>query len=360
MRWRSRLIGVTVGLAAAVAIAGQRHRRAELPILPENEGAITSVEVQYDPSSPELTRCLGSFVRQISPEVAVIAACPDERACVRFRELATDWGRRSVGTVSVGAPITGWSKDRFLVTAGHPATLVMPRKETAGLQSRTNDQKVAPALARAFPGRFRTKALPIRFDSGDILATRDALFVSDVLWGKNEHSGFGSKADLATYLRRTFRREVVWLSPAPPHHIGMFLAPLDDKTVAVGDPGLGRRLWNSDAPGLAGKPDFTEAAVRPFHAVMGQLRQAGFRVVPVPCLYFEPQVYLTYTNGVFETRGGRHIAYMPVYGVNALDSAARQAYEAAGCEVRPVPVSDVFRHRGTIGCLVNVLERNQP
>ncbi len=357
MRWRNRLIGIIAGLAAAAAIAGQRHQRPELPILPENEGKLASVEVQYEPSSPELTRCVASFLRQIEPDVEVIAACADERACAQFRKLAAGWGLHRFSTVSAGAPITGWSKDRFLVTASHPATLVTPRQETAGFQSRTNDQKVAPALARACPDRFRTKALPIRFDSGDILASRQHVFVSDVLWEKNQHSGFVSKAELARYLRKTFGRNVVWLSPAPPHHIGMFLAPIDRATVAVGDPDLGRRLWTRDPPDALGTPDFSRAAVQPFRAVISQLEKSGFRVVRVPCVYFEPQVYLSYTNGVFETRGKRRIVYMPVCGQKALDAAARRAYEAAGFQVRPVPVRDVFRHRGTIGCLVNVLRR---
>lgn len=357
MRWRNRLLGICAGLAVALAITGQRHQQAESPLLPENEGRIAAVEVQYAPASPELTRCVASFLKQVSPEAEVIAACPDERACAQFRELAAGWGLRSVSTVSAGAPITGWSKDRFLVTGSHPATLVTPRQETAGFQSRTNDQKVAPALARAFPGRFRTKALPIRFDSGDILASRQHIFVSDVLWEKNQHSGFGSKAELARYLRKTFGRQVVWLSPAPPHHIGMFLAPVDETTVAVGDPDLGRRLWRSDLCGLPDRPDLADAAAQPFRAVIAQIEKSGFRVVRVPCVCFAPQVYLTYTNGVFETRGKRRIVYMPVYGQKALDAAARSAYEAAGFQVRAVPVRDVFRHRGTIGCLVNVLRR---
>lgn len=357
MRWRNRLIGVIAGLAAAAAIAGQRHQRPELPILPENEGALASVEVQYEPGSPELTRCVASFLRQLEPDVEIIAACPDERACAQFRQLAAGWGLHRFSTVDAGAPITGWSKDRFLVTGSHPAALVTPRQETAGFQSRTNDQKVAPALARAFPGRFRTKALPIRFDSGDILASREHVFVSDVLWEKNGNSGFGSRAELARYLRKTFGRKVVWLSPAPPHHIGMFLAPIDRTTVAVGDPDLGRRLWRPDICGLPDRPDLSDAAAQPFRAVIAQLEKSGFRVVRVPCIYFEPQVYLTYTNGVFETRGGRRTVYMPIYGQQALDDSARRAYEAAGFQVRAVPVRDVFRHRGTIGCLVNVLRR---
>ncbi len=357
MRWRNRLLGICAGLAVALAIAGQRHQQAEAPLLPENEGALATLEIQYAPESPELTRCIGSFLKQVSPEVEVIAVCADERACAEFRKTAQGWALSRVSTVDTGAPITGWAKDRFLVTDREPRTLLTPRKETEGFASRTNDQRVAPALARAFPARFRTQALPIRFDSGDILATRHTVFVSDVLWSKNEHSGFGSKAELARYLRKTFGRRVVWLSPAPPHHIGMFLAPLDRGTVAVGDPDLGRRLWRSDVSGLPDRPDLSDAAAQPFRAAIAQLQSSGFRVVRVPCLYFAPQVYLTYTNGVFETRGGRRTVYMPIYGQQALDDSARRAYEAAGFQVRAVPVRDVFRHRGTIGCLVNVLRR---
>ena len=139
MRWRSRLIGVIAGLAVAVAIAGQRHQRPELPILPENEGALATIEVQYAPESPELTRCVASFLRQIEPDVEVIAACPDERACAQFRELAAGWGLHRFNTVNAGAPIQGWSQDRFLVTGSHPQALLTQRPEQAGCPSPTHD-----------------------------------------------------------------------------------------------------------------------------------------------------------------------------------------------------------------------------
>lgn len=41
------------------------------------------------------------------------------------------------------------------------------------------------------------------------------------------------------------------------------------------------------------------------------------------------KTYLSYTNGVFEERDGRRIAYVPVYGMDTLDRAAREVYEAS-------------------------------
>jgi len=80
--------------------------------------------------------------------------------------------------------------------------------------------------------------------------------------------------------------------------------------------------------------------------------------VRTPLIPIGPKVYVTYTNGIFELRGGEMTAYMPSYGVPALDQAATEAYASAGVNVDPVPVRSVFRYCGTIGCLVNVLRRS--
>jgi hypothetical protein len=74
---------------------------------------------------------------------------------------------------------------------------------------------------------------------------------------------------------------------------------------------------------------------------------------------FDDKTYFAYTNGVFETRAGRHIAWVPVYDVPALDEAALGVYRGLGWEVRPVPARAAFPFHGTIGCLANVLARGR-
>ena len=77
----------------------------------------------------------------------------------------------------------------------------------------------------------------------------------------------------------------------------------------------------------------------------------------VPNVPFDEKTYLTYTNGVYESFGGRRIAYMPTYEEPKLDEAAIEVYERLGWEVRPIRVRRLIPHHGTIGCLVNVVGR---
>lgn len=80
-------------------------------------------------------------------------------------------------------------------------------------------------------------------------------------------------------------------------------------------------------------------------------------MVKLPTAILGVKTYKSYNDAVFETNAGRRIVYMPWYDEPALDSAAKRAYESAGWKVVPIPVRTVYRFRGTIGCLINVLER---
>ena len=90
------------------------------------------------------------------------------------------------------------------------------------------------------------------------------------------------------------------------------------------------------------------------------IREQGYTVVPVPLVITRLQkVYVTYNNALVETRAGERRIYMPVYGVQALDNAAKAAYEAEGFEVLPVRVRNVYRHTGSLRCLVGVVSRGR-
>jgi len=200
------------------------------------------------------------------------------------------------------------------------------------------------------------------FDSGDIITTPTRVIISDTLWRKHAGS-HPTDPDAVKKFDRTlaaeFGRRVLHLHGVPDHHIGMFAAPLDDHTVVVGDPSMARPLWSKANDDAMGKADFSPQVVDMFSHAAAQLQAAGFRVIRAPLVYFAPQEYLTYTNAVFEARGGKRIIYMPSYDVPALDALGRSTYESAGWEVRPIPVRTLYRYRGTIGCLINVVERGQ-
>ncbi len=356
---RNRATGVALGLLAAVAILAFQgiHRHAPgYRLLSESSGSIRTVALQYTLDSCRFTNpCYRAFLSKLEPGVEIIGVCGSPGDAQAFRRAVREWRiprPERIRTVVVGQPITGWCKDRFLVAGSPPGALICPSLFEAASPGRIADREIVPALARAFPRRFWKAPIPLKFDAGDILATDSHVIVSDTLWNRNSRPG-----EFRRLLESAFAGKLVWLRGAPDHHIGMFAAPLDEKTVMVGDPDLGRRLWSPRATRNLGRPDFSPAAVTPFRKAADQLRRAGFRVIPLPTAVLDTKVYVSYTNAILETRGPRRIAYMPWYDQPELDQAAAKAYRDAGWGVIPIPVKSVYQFRGTIGCLVNVVER---
>jgi hypothetical protein len=141
----------------------------------------------------------------------------------------------------------------------------------------------------------------------------------------------------------------------------MYVTPLGNNAVVVGDPFLGRKICDGLPDGggsVAIDRDDTKYAS--FVRVRESLEKAGLRVVRVPLVLTQlDRVYVTYNNSILETRTGEKRIYMPVYGVQALDDAARKVYEAEGWKVLPVPVGKVYRQTGSLRCLVGVIRREK-
>jgi len=358
---RNRLIGIAVGMVIAAAVLYIRFGHpppAPYLLLDEDAGLIRTVAIQYTCDSAPMTQpALESFFRQAAPDVEVIAACGSSADAADFDA----WVSRSsfahpdrFHTVVVGVPITGWCKDRFLVTSAQPVQLIEPVAETTTFVGRVSDSLVAPAIQKAYTGRFQAVGISMHFDSGDILPTAQSVIVSDELSSKN-----GNRPAVAEELNRLFGRRVIWLTGVPPHHIGMFVAPLGDNTVLVGDPAMARLANTSATIGSdeIKHADFSPRVQAMFDHAAKELGGAGFRVVRIPEVYLAPKVYISYTNAVFETAGAKKFVYMPWYDIPHLDEAAKRIYESQGWTVRPVPVRTLYRQRGTIGCLINVLGR---
>jgi hypothetical protein len=345
-----RVLGFVTGFALAV-LGGWLLLQAARPRPPhalcESGAGIATVEIQYTTNAAALTwPVLSAFFDQLDPKVEVIAACGNEADEAALRRV-WKWPQ-ALQTVTLNAAITGWSKDRFLVTGEKPARLLCPRPDPNPIPGRNNDPLVASALAKRWPGRFVVDYQPLAFDAGDILCTDTTAIFSDSLAAKN-----GRPPDLDRQVAQMTGLKPLWLRGVPDHHIGMFAAPLDDRTVVVGDPDLGLSL-SKPQEALTSSAD-----LQPFRNAISEFEKAGFKVVKAPILVFAPKVYATYTNAVLEHQGSRKIVYMPVYGIPRLDEAGAAAYRSQGWEVKPIPVGSVYRLRGTIGCLVNVLQRKQ-
>jgi hypothetical protein len=188
------------------------------------------------------------------------------------------------------------------------------------------------------------------------------VFADANLAARNAARGDVDRASIERELRHRFSQELIWLGDArgdvPEHHIMMYMMPLDDTTVAVGDVRAGVALLAHEPAGDALELDDVEVQATRFDRAAELLAQHGFHVVRVPALVLDGGgSFVTYTNALFDRRGATRIVYLPTYALPALDRAAEQFYAQQGFEVHPIDVSSIYQLNGSLGCLVNVLAR---
>jgi hypothetical protein len=335
---------------------------------------------------PSFRAAYRDFLTTLSPETRVLFVVrrQDRARLEAFLTGLEPRGdlRRRVRVVEIGRPLGIWSKDRALVLGSGAGSgeggerqgkteLVIPPRTRAGEGSRPFDWDIVPAVVAALPGELELRQIPIAFDAGDFAVTRSRVVFDVNLFARNRARGFRSADELRDRVRSLLGRDVLMLGSevgdVPRHHMSMYMALLDGNVALVGDPEAGEALVGRDyAPGETspetGEPlraDFSAATIARFERAAADLGAAGFRVVRIPTVPFDDKTYFAYTNGVYETRGGRRTAWAPTFGGNAraLDEAARAVYESLGWNVVPVDVRALYAQHGTIGCVVNVLSR---
>ena len=405
-RWVPSVIGIVLGVAVALAILVLRPRE-KLPatskepealagaVLVEDEGALEEVLFQYVPKLEFVVAdAYRDFLGTLDPTTKLVAVVPahgdlrdsgldvDASAALRkFLAKIDPSGALEHRTriVETGGPISVWSKDRALVMgpfAGSPRTgLLIPMPPDPKWIERSNDWRTLASVAEAMPDLYYVHELPLMFDAGDFAVTGKRVLVDVNLFTKNRSRGVTSTDSLKELLGKLLNREIILLGKddgdVPRHHMSMYMAPLGD-TVLVGDPRAAVSIVGAEyAPGElsietgdALKADFTDVEVQRYELAARELGAAGFRVVRIPTVPFDDKTYFAYTNGVYETRGGKKIAWVPQYAKDAsdvkvarLDAIARETYADLGWEVRPVAVRAAYAYHGTIGCLANVLAR---
>jgi hypothetical protein len=391
-RARQLAVGSLLGVVLAgliLAWAGRRTVRPSeallaAPLLPESTGGLSEVVMHYVPRFNDLVEpTYSDFLRAIGADVRVEFVVPQGLEANDSRKLDELLGRidpsgalaKRCSRIESQGPITTWSKDRALVTAapspGEPALLVAPSEPSQQWVERHNDWLTVQSLARGSAGRYKATIAPLDFDAGDFIVDNERVIVDTNLLDKNRHRGIND-------VRELHRRLVAWLQApvivlgqepgdTPRHHIAMYLTPLQRNVVLVGDPSAARSIVGEgfapgDPSGDTGEPlraDFSDVMIGRFERAARELTALGYRVERIPNVPFDDKTYLSYTNGVFETRDGKNIAYVPAYGMAALDEAARAVYTRLGWEVRSIRVRAVYPFHGTVGCLVNVLARKR-
>jgi hypothetical protein len=361
--------GAAAGVLASalvVMVATVLAPRPPAPhLVPEDpSGHLRRIAIHYVPAMdgrvmPVWRDLFGALPGDVEVEVAVSKPGDFDRLVERLRADGVPRLER-FHRVVVDRPLTTWSRDR-MASLDH-GVLVPPRVPVAS-GARAGDWEAPIAISRAVYGA-EPRVAELVFEGGDLAASRGFLFADDNLLGRNlgRIEGAASRARLAEMLRRAFGQELIWLGDGPgdvpEHHIMMYMVPLDDGTVVVGDARLGRRLAGDAYDGLGADPDFELHAAR-FDRAAAQLAARGFRVVRAPVVVLEGAgSYVTYTNALFDRDAGGPVVYLPTYDVPALDRAAAELYAALGLRVVPIDVSTVYQLNGSLGCLVNVMARD--
>jgi hypothetical protein len=382
---RAIAAGAVLGAALALGLprvrGPDRSAPASGPLVDDAEGALSRVALHFAPDAEALTGpALGAFLSTLDPAVQLEVLVPPARGEVDASARLAAFLSRLPGGASLAArtrvvtatgPISPWARDRALaaVPEGGPIELLVPARPGGPGARRAADWRAPLELAAGARDRLTARALALDFDGGDVAVTGGRVLADPELLEKNAGRGLGARGALAAELSRLFRAPVTVLGDRPGdlprHHLSMYLAPLGGGAVLLGDPRWGRALVGDGwAPGASspetGQPlaaDFAPGTLARYDRAARELAAAGFRVVRVPTVPLDEKTYLAYTNGVLETRGGRRVAWVPMFDEPALDAAARDVYAGEGFEVRPIPARALFPYHGTIGCLVNVLSR---
>jgi hypothetical protein len=372
--WVLASLHLVFSLGAAVLVP---EPPAPGPLMAAAGGSITDLGIQFHRTGAErFLPVFGALLRSLDPGTTVHVVVTDRADHNRFEEARFGWfpvgGGPRVEYAYAGRPITSWMRDRLAVLdpgpSGGPAVLLAPAAPMTGPEARAHDWTVPWTLGEHLGGRALVRATEYRFDGGDLIADEERVYVATPLVGRNP--GLDPEA-LYARLERDLGRPVLRLGsaehPVPDHHIGMFLTPLGDGRVAVGDPDLALAALEQagvhDTTLLVGGTplslDLEAERLDRFRRVAQELRAAGLEVVPVPILPSSgPYVFMSYNNVLVERRAdGRLHVYLPVYGVDALDAAATEAWEDAGAVVHPIAVDGLFRLGGSVRCLVAPLAR---
>jgi hypothetical protein len=337
---------------------------------PEADAAIRTLLLQYDPDiAGDVFPTWRDLAAALPTEVRiVVAAGADEQRAARRLVGHAGIADARLELVAVEGRPTVWARDRLVALGSNEGTaLTTPDPASLEFDLRP-DISVAGAIEERLAG-FRTLPTRFRFAGGDLLfSSRRAIAGAELLFANLEHPD-QDPGPLLADLHAVFGTDPLLIGRAlgAPHpHCDMYLTVAGPRTVLLGDPRLGADLLDELQAG--GLP----ASVMPLHdewlagtaraeaprydSIRDELRADGFEVLRLPILVGQQGSFLTWNNALVERREDGRRAYVPVYGLPALDERALAVYAAAGLHPRPIDVARLAPHGGTVRCVTNVLE----
>ena len=361
---QATLLGLTLGALLAFGLPYLRPAPEAARILSDCNGAIRTLAIHYTRPTRSLTLPIyRDMLTALPGDVTVRVVVRETEA---FEELIEAIGPLAcrLTPVVVDHPITTWSRDRWLaVRDPDHITLLHPWMEMMreGWPDRQGDEQVADDLANADPEHVRAERSVLYFDGGDFACDRSTVFVTPSVLERNVGLSVKDAGALQQHLINHLGRDVVLLDHAPPHHAGMFMMPIGDNRVFVGDPSLAWSQLPDDTVMPVGL-DMSETTQAAFDTVARRCARAGYEVIRMPIVPGEDgRTYLTWLNVIIDERPDGPVVYMPVFdSVARLNDRAEAIWREAGYTVRRVNCTTVYTQFGSLRCLVNVVDRSGP
>ncbi|MEY2980630.1 MAG: Porphyromonas-type peptidyl-arginine deiminase [Planctomycetota bacterium] len=365
--------GLLLLLCAALPL---RPACAQVRGFPEASAEIRTLLLQYDAEvAGDLFPAWRDLARELPQPVRIVLACGESsaRAGARLAEHAGFAADRVRCVITEGPP-TVWARDRVLALAGQdPGTieLLTPDPDMVEIDL-LPDLQVSEALS-AEGERFLARPSRLHFAGGDLLFSAARPIAGPHLLLANLDRVFRSEADAFEELARLLGAEplIIGRKAGVPHeHCDMFLTVLGPDSVLLGNP-ISGAAWLEDLldAGLPSavmplhdqwEPETTRREAPVYKAIREELVAAGIEVRSIPILVGQQGSFLTWNNAVLERRPDGVHAYVPRYGIAALDEAAFGVYAEAGIVPHPIDVARLAQHGGTVRCITNVLEWQGP
>src|SRR5947207_2202695 len=114
VNWRNRAIGGLVGIAVALTVVAHQSTRVRVgwDVLPENQGSLKTVALQYTKAAgPDIRPAYRAFLTGIDPSTVVIAVCGDQSDAADLDAFLRSFPQshpERVHKVVVDSPITAW------------------------------------------------------------------------------------------------------------------------------------------------------------------------------------------------------------------------------------------------------------
>jgi len=279
-------------------------------------------------------------------------------------------------------PMTVWSRDSVLPmedAQGRTTLLIPQRSYWAGgdPEGNTGDLSVPWVMAESNLGvPITVRPQPwVSLDGGNVVNNSTTAFVGQDSLTNTEKllRERGSETLAITQLETVLGKTVVVL-PQAAFHLDLFCTPLGERKMLVGDPRLALDLLASLSVeqraeveiALASqaqvKPEgllarYTGAGQAEFDQAAAQLIDLGYEVERVPCLLPAERgdPTLSYNNVLIEDyqeSDGKQVkkVYLPEYGCQPLDDAARKTYERSGYTVVAMPLAELSCRMGSLRC----------